>query len=363
MKVLKGQRPTYKVEKLLGEGLTGKVYKALRLDPEYGSHQVVAVKVLKSKNQVSLLRNEFSRLEKIQSNHCVKLLGWENLQMGPALILEYLEGMNLFDLLHHGELSSGIVQEIIAQAQKGLRDLDAQGLFHGDLSLKNIYVTTRGQIKLIDFGCGAAEGVLLGNPLFMAPELKDSLCPNLKTDLFSLGMIEAYLRVPGAESLRPEEAVESSVLLCLDPRRRRFQAFRSTAKSRRALGFKVRGALSSFTENQTTRVFHRESESSTSKFQKFSVAAAVFIFLCLTPGWPETKINLSAKDTWVTLQSQRPQLKSSFGKSSIYIDRIRPGIYRWRWPNREGGGESRILFRAGEHLRLIGQGASFATDY
>jgi len=340
MRVLRGQRPTYKILELLGEGLTGRVYKALRLDSQYGTHQEVAVKVLKSKNQVSLLRNEFTRLEKVESSHCVKLLGWENLPQGPALVLEYLEGMNLLDLSRRVKLKPGLIREIIAQTQFGLRDLEEQGLFHGDLSLKNIYVTNRGQIKLIDFGCGTADGALLGNPLFMAPELHKTLTPNLKSDLFSLGMIELYLQSQEIGLVKPDEAFDRSILLCKDPRRREFKPVRSQAKMKKVLSSKVCSALVSIKDRQNTQLLGAGASDSKPKFRVLSVAAVVFLVFVTAP--------------WPNFRTQFHQKKQNSSKASIYIDKLRPGIYQWRWSKKHGGGESRILLRSGESLGWIG---------
>ncbi|MCB0378795.1 MAG: protein kinase, partial [Bdellovibrionales bacterium] len=95
MERVSGQAPIYEIQNLIGEGLTSCVYKAVRKDPRGWTAQKVALKVLKSKKDVHILKNEFEKLQRVRSKYCVKLLAWETLPQGPALVLELLQGLSL----------------------------------------------------------------------------------------------------------------------------------------------------------------------------------------------------------------------------------------------------------------------------
>jgi serine/threonine protein kinase len=179
----------------LGEGLTSQVYKAIRKHDHLGVEQVVAVKVLNSTKAVQALKNEIHVLTQIESLHCVRLLGWADLKRGPALVLEYLDGVSLQDLCAYESISPVVADEIVAQLQMGLRDLHAHGIGHGDLSAKNIFITNRGVVKILDFGFSGGGGGddLFGTPQFIAIEAWRGDKLTIHSDLFSLGLLREDL--------------------------------------------------------------------------------------------------------------------------------------------------------------------------
>src|SRR6185437_7836857 len=109
----------YNIVEFLGEGLNSCVYRAFKDGETLGVRFDVALKILKSEKMVAIWRNEFERLSKIASGHCVKLLGWEILQTGPALVLEYVRGVNLSELQKYTELSADDLDEIARQSRRG----------------------------------------------------------------------------------------------------------------------------------------------------------------------------------------------------------------------------------------------------
>jgi serine/threonine protein kinase len=183
------QAGTYKIEEFLGEGLNSCVYRAFKESEQLGLRFEVALKILKSEKMVSVWRNEFQRLSKINSEYCVKLLGWEILSTGPALVLEHVKGLNLFELQKNCVLSAADVSEIIRQSRLGLEHLAAQGLFHGDLSPQNIMINESGHVKLVDFGISVDRKNSFVTPRYASPSVIMGLLPTLKTDLESLELI------------------------------------------------------------------------------------------------------------------------------------------------------------------------------
>ena len=193
MKQIKSESSIYKLENCIGEGLSSCVYRAIRFDSRGHSKQQVVLKILKNQNQVAWLRQEFEALSKIDSKYCVRLLAWENLKLGSALVLEYIEGITLFDLLMNSQIDAGMVSEILAQVQLGLTALEQAGRIHGDLNLKNIMLDKEGGVKLIDFATSnigpSNSNEIVGTPQYLAPEIWAGATRTIKSDLFSLGLI------------------------------------------------------------------------------------------------------------------------------------------------------------------------------
>ncbi|MGE0527277.1 MAG: serine/threonine-protein kinase [Bdellovibrionales bacterium] len=205
----------FEVQELLGEGSQGRVYKALRRDAHSGLTQTVALKVLHSENAVELWKREFESLSRVRSPYCVQVFAFERINGCPALVLEYIEGLPLSRLNHCLWLDSDEVEEIISQIEAGLRDLQEQGVFHGDLSPQNVIVDRNGRVRLLDFGlanCSARHARL--TPEFSAPERLAGEPAGWNSDLFSLGRIEQFLKGEDLSGLSP------SPLLRLSPAER-----------------------------------------------------------------------------------------------------------------------------------------------
>ena len=142
----------YEIQEKIGEGLTSEVYKAFRSDPNGWTRQEVALKIVKSRKSIQILKREFEKLLKIRSKYCVQVIAWESLPQGQALVLEFLNGLTLEKIERRGGLTKDLTCEVLSQSLLGLKALHRQGIVHGDLNLKNIIVTGTGVVKLIDFG-------------------------------------------------------------------------------------------------------------------------------------------------------------------------------------------------------------------
>ncbi len=183
----------YDIQEKLGEGLTSEVYKAFRSDPKGWTRQEVALKIIKSKENVRILKKEFEQLLKIRSKYCVQIIAWESFPKGPALVLEFLNGLTLEKIQFCGGLTKELIKEILAQTLLGLKALHRQGLVHGDLNLKNIMVTRDGLVKLIDFGFFQCRGETWVTPRWASPEVLKGASPQPGDDFYSLSQLEFFL--------------------------------------------------------------------------------------------------------------------------------------------------------------------------
>lgn len=180
---------------LLGEGSQGRVFKALRRDRVTNLTQIVAAKILHSRNAVEIWKREFESLSRVRSPYCVQVLSFERVRGRPALILEYVDGVSLAELARTPVLTDRDIDEIAAQIAIGLQDLSEQQVFHGDLNPHNVLVDKDGQIRLLDFGLanfGGSETRL--TPAFAAQARLMGEPAGFESDMVSLNKLVDFLR-------------------------------------------------------------------------------------------------------------------------------------------------------------------------
>jgi serine/threonine protein kinase len=199
----------YLVERMLGEGGMGAVAKAthiLRRAPV--ALKFMSPNVLAFPGAVERFVNEAVAASQIDSDHVVKIFDVGKLPMGaPYLVMEYLEGRDLSDLLaREGAPWLDVPRSIhfTLQILRGLQVAHAAGIVHRDMKPANCFIVLKdGEpdfLKLVDFGIskvqqpgGAAltqANSALGTPLYMSPEqAKSPRDVDLRSDLYSVGVI------------------------------------------------------------------------------------------------------------------------------------------------------------------------------
>lgn len=184
----------YHFIRCLGEGLSSVVYEATRSNSSGISSERVAVKVLKSENSVSWLQNEFESLRKVNSPYCVRVLGHEAFEEGPALVLEFVDGISLFELGSRFKLVDEEISSIEEQVLEGLGAIASCDLVHGDLNPKNILIDRNGSVKLIDFGSFAKSAELIGTPAYMTIDVLNGEKPSSESDFESWKLVRKDLK-------------------------------------------------------------------------------------------------------------------------------------------------------------------------
>lgn len=97
--------------------------------------------------------------------------------------------------LENGRLSlqPGMTYHLLRDILRGLSALHEHSFVHGDIKPTNIMINRQGTVKLIDFGravrLGEKVNILLGSPLYMAPEVHRREPACLQADLFSAGLV------------------------------------------------------------------------------------------------------------------------------------------------------------------------------
>lgn len=160
------QNRRYRLEQLIAQGGMGQVWQAtdLATHAELGHSATVALKVLppqltQSATLAKLLIEEATQARRLAHEHIVRVYEWAQ---DPAtssyfIIMECLEGEDLDSLLaREGPLRLERVQAMLAPVAEALQYAwDKHRLVHRDIKPGNVFVTKKGEIKLLDFGIAA----------------------------------------------------------------------------------------------------------------------------------------------------------------------------------------------------------------
>jgi len=197
--------PRFRVEKELGRGGTGVVYLArdTRID------RAVAIKVLLGggfAGQVPRQRllSEATTVARLDHPNIVRLYEVGEFEDVPYLVLEYVSGETLRQRSLRQPFTPTQAAEVVATLARAVEHAHANGVIHRDLKPQNVLLASGPDDalvpKLTDFGIAkrvgedsdlTGTGVLLGTPVYMAPEQaasrRGAISP--RTDVYSLGAI------------------------------------------------------------------------------------------------------------------------------------------------------------------------------
>jgi serine/threonine protein kinase/formylglycine-generating enzyme required for sulfatase activity/WD40 repeat protein len=202
----------YELLEKLGQGGMGAVWKArhTRLD------KVVAIKLLApqcmgSDAAVSRFRREIRAVGMLEHPHIVRALDAGEVAGSHYLVMEYVEGTDLGQLIKkQGPRKPIDACELVRQAAVGLAHAHKAGLIHRDIKPSNLLLTKDRKVKVLDLGLarlqddnGASlseeltgQGQVLGTPDFMSPEQwDDTHAVDGRADLYALGCTLFYLLV------------------------------------------------------------------------------------------------------------------------------------------------------------------------
>jgi serine/threonine-protein kinase len=198
----------YEVTGLLGSGGMGYVISARHV--ELG--EMMALKFLRPEalvhpELVERFAREARAAAKIRSEHIANVFDVGALPDGtPFIVMEYLAGKDLADLLHHeGALAISNAVELIMQALEALAAAHAHGIVHRDIKPENLFLTRQAQgmdiIKVLDFGISkialprgkrdlVRTQMTLGSPVYMSPEqIRRSDQVDARSDIWAIGCV------------------------------------------------------------------------------------------------------------------------------------------------------------------------------
>ncbi|HMB92814.1 MAG TPA: protein kinase [Rhodothermales bacterium] len=187
----------YEILEELGHGGMGTVYKAR----QKFVGRLVAFKVLppamrQDAEALTRFEREAAALGRLKHPHLVSVFD-AGVEGGfPYLAMEFVEGKNLREVLQErGPLPVAEVQRLGMELADALDHVQAQGLVHRDVKPSNILIDDAGRAVLTDFGIAFAATLpritqgAMGTPEFMSPEQADGKPLDIRSDLYSLGIV------------------------------------------------------------------------------------------------------------------------------------------------------------------------------
>jgi len=145
------------------------------------------------------------------------------------LIMEYVDGTNLRQMIRSDELTPESALVMVPQICDALQFAHDQGIVHRDVKPENILIDRQGNVKIADFGLAklldrktgghtlTKTGQVVGTPQYMAPEqLEQPLNVDHRADIYSLGVVFYEMltgELPLGRFERPSKSVSVDVRL------------------------------------------------------------------------------------------------------------------------------------------------------
>jgi len=193
--------PRYHIEKLLGQGGMGRVYKAH--DKELD--RMVALKVIRpgvagEVDALNRFKQELVLASKISHKNILRIHDMGEVAGMKFITMAYVEGQDLHQLMRDNpKLPLERVLKFAQQLAGALAAAHAENVVHRDLKPQNILVDANDQLYIADFGLAKSyaegavgmtqTGAFLGTPRYMSPEQAEGNPTDGRSDLYALGLI------------------------------------------------------------------------------------------------------------------------------------------------------------------------------
>ena len=222
----------YEILDRIGEGGMGVVYRAR--DPRL--NRQVAIKLLSPEMAAEpqgreRLRREARAAAALDHPYICKIFEIGDDGEALYLVMEYIAGETLHSRLLNGRMSLSETLHVAGEIAEALQEAHAGRFLHRDLKPTNIMLTLQGHVKIMDFGLAkrmtsglpphnsttspeasgtqlTAPGTILGTPDYMSPEQVKGLSLDVRSDVFSFGVILAEM-ISGRHPFRKPSMVET----------------------------------------------------------------------------------------------------------------------------------------------------------
>ncbi len=203
----------YVLEDKIGAGACGEVWRGRH---HVWGEQVVAIKFPHDVQYIRDLQREGLVIKGLDHPNIVRAIGFDPYASPPYLVMEYIPGKSLRQLIREKKVSLGDAQRIMSQILQGLEHAHSRGLIHRDLKPENVLVACDPDgkisggdniVKITDFGFGQrasnAPGSIayslsvqgdqaariVGTLDYMSPEQKTGEPIDARSDLYACGVI------------------------------------------------------------------------------------------------------------------------------------------------------------------------------
>jgi serine/threonine-protein kinase len=226
----------YRITEPLGAGGMGEVYRAR--DERLGRD--VAIKVLPKAvaddpERMARFEREARALAALSHPNILAIFDFGTDGGITYAVTELLEGETLRSRLERERLAWRKSVETAAAIADGLAAAHSKGIVHRDIKPDNIFITTDGRVKVLDFGLarvaesahaaggtttltdpGTAAGTVMGTVGYMAPEQVRGQSADARSDIFTLGCL-LYEMLAGKRAFARETSAETMAAILKDP--------------------------------------------------------------------------------------------------------------------------------------------------
>ena len=190
----------YRLLSALGTGASAHVY----LAEDVSLQRHVAVKVLQpglatDEAFLKRFRAEARSVASLNHPHVLRVFDWGDDADGPYLVLEYLGGGSLRDLLDRDiRLSLPQAAQLGTEVAQGLAYAHLRGLVHRDIKPANLLFDEEGRVRVADFGVARAlaeaawtepAGAMVGTARYISPEAAEGKPVDGRADVYSLALV------------------------------------------------------------------------------------------------------------------------------------------------------------------------------
>ena len=189
----------YEIVQTLGRGGMGAVYKA----KDHAVDRYVALKVIRPEvaNHPEILqrfKQELILARQITHKNVIRIFDIGEAAGIKFISMDYVEGKDLKSLIREkGKFSPEEAKEIVVQVCRALNAAHSEGVIHRDLKPQNIMLDNQGRVVVMDFGIARSTespgltqtGNIVGTPEYMSPEQGNAERLDVRTDLYSLGVV------------------------------------------------------------------------------------------------------------------------------------------------------------------------------
>ncbi|KAK5109458.1 hypothetical protein LTR62_007018 [Meristemomyces frigidus] len=203
---------SYNKQKKIGQGASGSVYvarirenapsgTARNIVNQLGPRAQVAIKQMDLRNQPrkELIVNEIIVMKESRHDNIVNFLDafLQEETFELWVVMEFMEGGALTDVIDNNpSIAEDQIATICHETCKGLIHLHSQNIIHRDIKSDNVLLSSRGAVKITDFGFCAKlteqrnkRATMVGTPYWMAPEVVKQKEYGSKVDIWSLGIM------------------------------------------------------------------------------------------------------------------------------------------------------------------------------
>ena len=193
----------YRILKFIAKGGMGEVY----LGEDERLNRKVAIKVLPEhavpdSDAYRRFHQEAKTLAALSHPNVVTIFDVGIADDIPFVVMELLQGETLRERIDRSSLALLPILEIARSIAEGLRSAHAAGVIHRDLKPQNIFITSPGLVKILDFGLArwqkpdvslsqmqTSSGVVAGTIPYMSPEQLRGQPVDARSDIFSFGCV------------------------------------------------------------------------------------------------------------------------------------------------------------------------------